>query len=114
MKVYEVQPGCTSLEGLRRAERPDPRPGPHEVLIRIRAASLNYRDHMIVSGQYFTPVSRPTIPLSDGAGEVADTGPGVTRFQKGDRVAGAFFPVWLAVPPTRRHPALGILLDGTL
>ena len=114
MKVYEVQPGCTSLEGLRRGERPDPRPGPHEVLIRIRAASLNYRDHMIVSGQYFTPVSRPTIPLSDGAGEVAAIGPGVTRFQKGDRVAGAFFQVWFDGPPTRRHPALGIPLDGAL
>jgi NADPH:quinone reductase-like Zn-dependent oxidoreductase len=84
------------------------------VLIRIRAASLNYRDHMIVSGQYFTPVSRPTTPLSDGAGEVAAIGPGVTRFQKGDRVAGAFFQVWFDGPPTRRHPALGIPLDGTL
>ena len=114
MRVYEVQPGSAGLEGLRRAERPDPLPGPHEVLIRIRATSLNYRDHMIVSGTYFTPVSRPTIPLSDGAGEVAGVGPGVTRFRKGDRVAGTFFQVWFDGPPTRRHPALGIPLDGTL
>jgi NADPH:quinone reductase-like Zn-dependent oxidoreductase len=114
MKVYEVQPGCASLEGLRRGERPDPQPGWHEVLIRLRAASLNYRDHMIVSGHYFTPVSRPTIPLSDGAGEVAAVGPGVTRFQKGDRVAGTFFQVWFDGPASRRHPALGIPLDGTL
>ncbi len=114
MKVYEIQPGCTNLEGLRRGERPDPQPGPREVLIRIRAASLNYRDHMIATGHYFTPVSRPTIPLSDGAGEVVAVGPGVTRFQKGDRVAGTFFQVWLDGPPSRRHPALGIPLDGTL
>jgi NADPH:quinone reductase-like Zn-dependent oxidoreductase len=114
MKVYEVQPGCTSLECLRPGARPDPQPGPREVLIRIRAASLNYRDHMIVTGRYFTPVTRPTIPLSDGAGEVAAVGPGVTRFQKGDRVVGAFFQVWLDGPPSRRHPALGIPLDGTL
>ena len=114
MRVYEVQPGCANLDGLCRAERPDPQPGPHEVLIRIRATSLNYRDHMIVSGHYFTPVSRPTIPLSDGAGEVAAVGPGVTRFQKGDRVAGAFFQVWFDGPPSRRHPALGLPLDGTL
>lgn len=114
MKAYEVQPGSTSLEGLRRVERPDPQAGPHEVLIRVRAASLNYRDHMIVNGHYFTPVSRPTIPLSDGAGEVTAVGSGVTRFQKGDRVAGTFFQVWLDGPPSRRHPALGVPLDGML
>jgi len=114
MKVYELQQGCTSLEGLKRTERPEPKPGPREVLIRIRAASLNYRDHMIVTGQYFTPVSRNTIPLSDGAGEVTAVGPGVTRLQKGDRVAGTFFQVWLDGPPSRRHPALGIPLDGML
>ncbi|HLK47201.1 MAG TPA: NAD(P)-dependent alcohol dehydrogenase [Bryobacteraceae bacterium] len=114
MRAYEVYPGATSLEGLRCGERPDPQPGTREVLIRLRAASLNYRDHMIVSGRYFTPISRPTVPLSDGAGEVAAVGPGVTRFKPGDRVAGAFFQVWVDGPPSRRHPALGVPLDGAL
>ena len=95
MKVWEVQKGCTSLEGLRMSERADPVPGPREVLIRVHATSLNYRDHMVVIGRYFGgAVGRDTIPLSDGAGEVIGLGPGVTRFREGDRVAGAFFQVW--------------------
>lgn len=115
MKVYEVQKGSTSLEGLRRAERPDPQPGPREVLIRVRAVSLNYRDHMVVIGRYMGgAVGRDTIPLSDAAGEVAGVGPGVTRFKTGDRVAGTFFQVWVDGPRTRYPPALGVPLDGTL
>jgi NADPH:quinone reductase-like Zn-dependent oxidoreductase len=115
MKVYEVKKGATSLEGLRPAERPDPKPGPHEVLIRVRATSLNYRDQMVVTGNYFGgPVTRNLIPMSDGAGEVAAIGPGVTRFKTGDRVAGTFFQGWIAGPMTERHPALGSPLDGTL
>jgi NADPH:quinone reductase-like Zn-dependent oxidoreductase len=115
MKVYEVQKGATSIDGLRPAERPDPQPGPHEVLIRIRATSLNYRDQMVVTGNYFGgPVSRNLIPLSDGAGEVAAVGAEVSRFKTGDRVAGTFFQTWISGPMTERHPALGSPLDGTL
>jgi NADPH:quinone reductase-like Zn-dependent oxidoreductase len=115
MKVYELQKGATSLDGLVQAERPDPRPGPREIVIRVRAASLNFRDQMIVTGNYFGgPVNRNTIPLSDGAGEVAAIGPGVTRFKTGDRVAGAFFQGWISGPMVERFPALGNPLDGTL
>jgi len=115
MRVYEVQTGATSLEGLRAAERPDPQPGPRQVVIRVRATSLNYRDQMVVTGNYFGgPVTRNLIPLSDGAGEIAAVGQGVTRFKVGDRAVGTFFQGWISGPMTERHPALGSPLDGTL
>ena len=115
MRVYEVQKGSTSLAGLRPAERPEPQPGWHEVVIRVRAVSLNYRDHMVVIGQYIGgAVARDTIPCSDGAGEVVAVGEGVTRFKAGDRVAGTFFQVWMDGPRTKLFPALGVPLDGTL
>jgi NADPH:quinone reductase-like Zn-dependent oxidoreductase len=114
MRVYEVQTGSTGIDGLRRAERPDPQPGPHDVVIRIRATSLNYRDHLVVSGRYFVPLERPTIPLSDAAGEVAAIGGAVTRFRPGDRVAGAFLQVWKDGPRPPESDALGVPFDGTL
>lgn len=108
MKVFEVAQGSTSLEGLRRAERAEPTPGPGEVLVRMRAASLNYRDLAVVTGKYFGgPVSRNLIPLSDGAGEVEAVGDGVQRFSRGDRVVATFTQ---GSPPA----ALGSPLDGTL
>src|SRR5580692_5050032 len=114
MKVYEVAKGSTNLDGLRKAERPEPQPGRHEVMIRVRATSINYRDHMVVLGKYFSAVERDTVPLSDGAGEVVSIGPGVTRFKAGDRVAGTFFQVWVEGPRTKLYPALGVPLDGML
>jgi NADPH:quinone reductase-like Zn-dependent oxidoreductase len=115
MRVYELEKGSTSLAGLHTAQRPEPKPAPHEVLIRIRATSLNYRDHLIVSGQYFSGVvKRDTIPLSDGAGEVVSVGENVTRFHVGDRVAGAFFQVWKDGARSFLPPALGVPLDGVL
>jgi NADPH:quinone reductase-like Zn-dependent oxidoreductase len=115
MKAYVVQKGATGLEGLRRVELPDPRPGAGQVLVRIRAAALNYRDQAIVAGTYFgKPVARDTIPMSDGAGEVVEAGTAVTRFNVGDRVVTTFFKGWADGPPPGPLVALGNPADGVL
>ncbi len=115
MKLWEIQKGSTSIEGLRRGERPNPRLGPNQVLIRVYATSLNYRDQAVVTGNYpGGAVQRDVIPLSDGAGEVVEVGPGVTRFKVGDRVAGTFFQTWTSGVPSASRPTLGYPLDGML
>ena len=115
MKAYELEKGSTSLASLKMVERDEPKPGPGQVLVRIRAASLNYRDQAVASGRYFGGVvQRNTIPLSDGAGEVVEVGPEVTRFKSGDRVAGTFFQVWVDGRPPQGVGALGSPLDGVL
>ncbi|MEE8371319.1 MAG: NAD(P)-dependent alcohol dehydrogenase [Sphingomonadales bacterium] len=116
MRAYIVRKGSQGLEGLERCEREKPEPGADEVLLRVRAASLNYRDQMVVSGSYFGgAVTRDTVPLSDGAGEVVATGPKVSRFKIGDQVAGTFFQGWVEGPPKLPPPpALGSPLDGML
>jgi NADPH:quinone reductase-like Zn-dependent oxidoreductase len=108
MKAYIVAKGSTGFEGLRLIERERPTPGPREVLVRLRAASLNFRDLAIISGKYIGgALARDTIPLSDGAGEVAAVGPEVSGFAVGDRVVATF--------AQGRPPAtLGAPLDGVL
>src|ERR1700694_904214 len=84
MRVYQLdRPG--SLDGLVLNERNVPSPAVGEVLVRVRASSLNFRDLMIINGQYPMPVSSGRVPLSDGAGGVVAVGVGVTRFQGGER-----------------------------
>lgn len=108
MNVYEVVTGSTSIDGLRRAERARPEPGAHEVLVRVRATSLNFRDIAVVRGKYIGgPLRHDTIPLSDGAGEVEAVGEGVEGFAVGDRVVATFMQ---GNPPL----ALGSPLDGML
>ena len=103
------------LDNLRLKELPDPKPGPGEVLVRLKAASINYRDVLALQGGYGSrQKSSNLIPLSDGAGEVVEVGPGARRFKPGDRVVNTFFPNWLAGPPDPRFLMrdLGGLEDG--
>jgi NADPH:quinone reductase-like Zn-dependent oxidoreductase len=81
----------------------------------VRATTLNYRDLAVATGNYFGGVAqRDLVPLSDGAGEVAAVGEGVSRFAVGDRVAGTFFQTWVDGKPPRGLAALGSPLDGML
>jgi len=115
MKAYEVQkPG--GVESWVQVERPEPKPGPGQALVRIRAVSLNYRDLLIAKGTYMGPPRPNLIPVSDGAGEVVAVGEGVTRVKPGDRVAPTFFQTWTsgAQTPERVAKALGGSVDGVL
>ncbi len=82
------------FENLHRLDGPTPAPGPGEVLLEMHAASLNYRDLVVLRGQHGRAVQPPLIPLSDGVGRVAAVGPGVADLSIGDRVAPAFFQNW--------------------
>ncbi|MBI2515827.1 MAG: zinc-binding dehydrogenase [Opitutae bacterium] len=95
-RVYRLVPSVAGLR-LQQSEEPAPRPGPHEVLVRIEAASLNYRDLLVLRGG-LGQVRTGLVPLSDGAGRVVATGPEVTHWQEGDRVAPIFYPAWHSGP----------------
>ncbi|HOB72904.1 MAG TPA: NAD(P)-dependent alcohol dehydrogenase [Phycisphaerae bacterium] len=116
MKVYEIQKSFSGIDAIRPAERPKPRPGPREALIRMQAVSLNFRDLMIAKGIYNPNIPLPRIPLSDGVGEVVEVGPEVTRVKRGDRVAGIFMQGWIDGEPTieKTGTALGGEIDGVL
>jgi NADPH:quinone reductase-like Zn-dependent oxidoreductase len=104
------------IDALQLKEKPTPRPGPGQVLVRIRAASLNYRDLLVVEGNYTRNLPLPLIPLSDGAGEVMEVGTGVSRWRPGDRVAGTFFQDWQGGEITEEatKSAMGGAIDGVL
>jgi NADPH:quinone reductase-like Zn-dependent oxidoreductase len=112
MKSYELQPK-EGYEALALVERPSPAVGPHDVRVRVRAVSLNYRDLVILRRAATRP---PVVPASDGAGEVVAVGAQVTRLKPGDRVAASFFPTWLDGPLSDAHhaQALGGSRDGML
>ena len=115
MKCVEIV-ATNGFEGLRIAERPTPKPGSRQVVVRMRAASFNWRDMMILKGGYVRGIPLPRIPLSDGAGEVAEVGSEVTRVKVGDRVCGTFFQTWLTGPifAEAQEAALGGTAEGVL
>ncbi|MDR6290394.1 MULTISPECIES: zinc-dependent alcohol dehydrogenase family protein [Inquilinus] len=95
MKAFVIEEG-SGLDRLALVERPVPEPRRGEVVLRMRAASLNYRDLEIVRGTYHAGFALPMVPLSDGVGEVVAVGEGVTRVAVGDRVASTFWQGWIA------------------
>jgi NADPH:quinone reductase-like Zn-dependent oxidoreductase len=104
------------LEALQRIDLPRPEVKAGQVLIQVRAVSLNYRDLLVVLGKYNPRMHLPRIPCSDGAGVVAAVGDGVTRVKVGDRVCGIFMQNWIEGRPAaeKLKGALGGDIDGML
>jgi NADPH:quinone reductase-like Zn-dependent oxidoreductase len=94
MKVIQIH-DTFGVDALKLVERPDPVPGPGQVVLKMRAFSINFRDLLVVNGVGRWRPSLPRIPLSDGGGIVMATGNGVSHVQVGDRVAPIFYPKWL-------------------
>ena len=115
MKAIVLQNGF-GYENLAVVDRPDPIPGPGQVALRVRAASLNYRDLMIAKGLYNRNMALPRVLGSDGAGEVSAVGSGVTQWKPGDRALGCFFQNWSDGPisDAATRGALGGDRDGVL
>jgi NADPH:quinone reductase-like Zn-dependent oxidoreductase len=116
MKVWRF-PTPDAIDSLTLREEDPPRPARGQVLVRMRAASLNYRDLMIATGRSARGAPLPDlIPLSDGAGEVVELGPEVTRVAVGDRVAACFMQSWLGgeISPEDAASSLGGAIHGVL
>lgn len=115
MKAMQIT-GTDGFSSLQLKEVPTPLPGPGEVLIRIRATCLNFRDYMNVLNIRGVSGPIPRVPCSDGAGEVAALGEGVANWKVGERVLIPFMPQWLEGEflPTHQATALGALVDGLL
>src|ERR1700691_5670716 len=114
MKVWQIQ--SFGIDKLAWVDLPQPRPARGEVLVKVHAVSLNYRDLLMVRGHYNPKMALPRIPCSDGAGEVAEVGEGVDTVTVGQRVAGIFMQHWLDGSPTAEtsRGALGGDVDGML
>ncbi len=116
MRAYQLPKGGAGIDALQRVDLPEPKPQHRQVLVKVAACSLNFRDLGIVRGSYRMPVREKVIPLSDGAGEVVETGSGVTRAKVGDKVASCFFQRWPGGEPGPHvhASALGGGIDGML
>ncbi len=115
MKAVQIT-GTTGIDSLKLVKLPQPKPGHGEVLVRIHAVSLNYRDYMNVMSVRGVGGPVPRVPCSDGAGEVAGLGEGVTEWQRGARVVIPFMPQWLDGEMTQMQQAkaLGAHVDGLM
>lgn len=116
MRLYRL-PQQTGFDDLTLGEAETPRCGRGQVLVRMHAASLNFRDLSVATGRYtLGPPLSNLVPLSDGAGEVVEIGEGVTRVKTGDRVAGIFMQSWMGgeQEPAHSKTALGGAIDGVL
>jgi NADPH:quinone reductase-like Zn-dependent oxidoreductase len=114
--MRSIQLTAFGLDHLKLTELSDPRPGPNEVLVRMEAASLNYRDLLVVTGNLYRGVSLPIAPLSDGAGIVEEVGSAVTRFKPGDRVTTFYKSKWLAgnIRPEWENQEIGGPAQGVM
>jgi NADPH:quinone reductase-like Zn-dependent oxidoreductase len=113
MKAIVLQ-SAFGIENLQVVDRPEPKPGFGQVVLKMKAWSLNYRDLLMVKGLYNPKLKFPFVPLSDGVGEVIAIGDGVTRVKVGDRVAGCFMQRWIAgdLTDAAAKSALGGAIDG--
>jgi len=116
MKVYKIHNDKPGLDALTLTQQAQPTPQDKQVLVKMQAASLNYRDLLVAKGAYGSKQPQPIVPLSDGAGEVVAVGEGVQRVQVGDRVAGIFMQKFLSgeLTPEKASSALGGAIDGVL
>jgi NADPH:quinone reductase-like Zn-dependent oxidoreductase len=107
MKVYEIRQ--FGIENLALVERAEPQPGANEVVVKFRAASLNYRDLLFVKGLYNPKARLPAVPFSDGAGEVVATGANVKKWRAGSRVCPIFTQAWIegSLTTEKRRTTLG-------
>lgn len=113
MQVWQLP--AFGLQHLQLAQQAVPRPGPNEVLVKVAAVSLNYRDKLVVNGQLLPErPSMPFVPVSDMAGEVVELGPQTSRFKVGDRVLGNFWTQWLDGEPPQAMLKHGLSLGGPL
>ncbi|HIF09686.1 MAG TPA: NAD(P)-dependent alcohol dehydrogenase [Sneathiellales bacterium] len=115
MKAFQIN-SADGIDALTLNEIEEPRPGRHEVLVRVRASSINYRDLLTVENPEARGLSYPRIPNSDGAGEVVEIGSDVTRFKVGERVCGIFFQTWMGgdITANDMNNALGGSAEGML
>jgi NADPH:quinone reductase-like Zn-dependent oxidoreductase len=115
LKCYELQ-GPSGIDGLTLVDKPVTQPWEGQVLVRLKAATLNYRDFLMIKGGYGSRQKFPLVPLSDGAGVIEAVGSGVREFAVGDRVIGSFFESWLDGEPSdaKMRGALGGAVDGVL